>query len=463
MTFSGKHICFLFSWLLALQSIIVRAQQQTGLANFRQQCNTLLAEGGKWKSLNSDYNPADSSSPAYFGYTFSKGINANTLHLRVSGYLPVQAEWVDYQESVFSWDHVKNKLAYHSVYASGAIASGESDLVSGTEITVTYNLKTPGGKIEKRRDDLKIKSGELLTSSHMQLNGSWKQEHRGTWSRLEQPPGKLAFMSTRDGNFEIYTMDANGDNLRNHSCNKATDYAFSYTPEGKLIFYSNRDGNDEIYVMEPDGKKVTNLTKHPAADRIPYSSPDGKRIAFISNRDDENGEIYVMDADGNNLKRLTSNKYFEDAPTWSPDGRKIYFSRELRDVTDTSDKAVRNMEIFVMDADGSQETRLTNKAGGDGGPQLSPDGTRIAFYGSTEKGNYEIFLMDADGKNIVNLSEDPLEDYSPSWSPDGKWIAYTKGNSKNYDVWVIQLETKIKYRLTTQPRRDESPFWISVK
>mgnify|MGYP002138456104 FL=1 len=188
-----------------------------------------------------------------------------------------------------------------------------------------------------------------------------------------------------------------------------------------------------------------------------------KKIAFISNRDDENGEIYVMDADGNNLKRLTSNKYFEDAPAWSPDGRKIYFSRELRDVNDTSEKSVRNMEIFVMDADGTHETRLTEKAGGDGGPQLSPDGTRIAFYGSTEKGNYEIFLMDADGRNIVNLTEDPLEDYSPSWSPDGKWIAYTKGNAKNYDVWVIQLETKIKYRLTTQPRRDESPFWIPAR
>ncbi len=146
MTFSGKHIWFLFSWLLAIQVITARAQQQTVLANFRQQCNILLADGGKWKSLNTEYNPADSSSPTYFGYTFSKGINANTLHLRVSGYLPVKAEWVTYQESMFSWDFAKSKLAFHSVYASGAIASGESGLVNGQVITVTYNLTTAGGK-----------------------------------------------------------------------------------------------------------------------------------------------------------------------------------------------------------------------------------------------------------------------------------------------------------------------------
>ncbi|MBK8494620.1 MAG: PD40 domain-containing protein [Chitinophagaceae bacterium] len=71
--------------------------------------------------------------------------------------------------------------------------------------------------------------------------------------------------------------------------------------------------------------------------------------------------------------------------------------------------------------------------------------------------------MDTDGKISSTLTEDVMEDYSPAWSPDGKWIAYTKGNSKNYDVWMIHLQTRIKTRLTTQPKRDESPFWQPVK
>ena len=67
-------------------------------------------------------------------------------------------------------------------------------------------------------------------------------------------------MSTRDGNWEIYSADAKGDSLKNLSCNKSTDYAFSYTPDRRLVFYSNREGNDEIYIMDADGKKQNNIT-----------------------------------------------------------------------------------------------------------------------------------------------------------------------------------------------------------
>jgi len=67
--------------------------------------------------------------------------------------------------------------------------------------------------------------------------------------------------------------------------------------------------------------------------------------------------------------------------------------------------------------------------------------------------------MDADGKNLFNLTLDEMEDYSPAWSPDSKWIAFTRGNAKNYDVWIMEIETKIKHRLTKHPKRDESPIW----
>jgi pimeloyl-ACP methyl ester carboxylesterase len=83
----------------------------------------------------------------------------------------------------------------------------------------------------------------------------------------------------------------------------------------------------------------------------------------------------------------------------------------------------------------------------------------IAFHGKTSNGNYDIFLMNTDGSNLTNLTGDEMENYSPSWSPDGKWIAYTGGNSNNYDVWIIHLVSHIKYRLTSHPKRDESPIW----
>ncbi len=279
--------------------------------------------------------------------------------------------------------------------------------------------------------------------------------------KCEEPRGNLTFMSTRDGNFEIYSMDVKGENLKNLSSNKATDYAFSYSPDGKLAFYTNRDGNDEIYIMGVDGKKQSNITNHPSADRIPDISPDGKNVLFLSERDHKSGEIYRIDTTGSSLVRLTYNEYFEDSPVWSRDGKKIIFTRDISDPNDTN--AVSNGEIFIMDADGKNEKRLTNRPGYDGGAEFSPDGTKIAFYGKTAEGTYEIFIMDPDGNTIINLTNDLHADYSPAWSPDGKWIAYTSGISKNYDIWLICVETKIKTRLTTDPGRDESPVWQPVK
>lgn len=456
---SPQSIFTVFIVLLFSVSAKAQKDQPEGLVNYLKQCAYFLQDGGKWKALNKDFNPAEEWSTRYYGYVFSKGINDNTLHLKIMGYIPKKSEWLTFWNGYYTWDHKKQKVIYHSVNIEGAVASGESESITGSGISLAFSVTSPDGKTEKHRDVQKLAGNQILSSSYIRVADQWKLRNSMTWSRLEQPKGIITFMSTRDGNWETYTMDAQGENLKNLTCNKAVDYAFSYAPGGRLVFYSNRDGNDEIYIMEADGKKQTNLTNHPSGDRVACVSPDGKQIVFTSYRDEKNGELYVMDIDGNNVKRLTDNKYFEDAATWSPDGKKIYFSRELKDVNDTSVTVLPNLEIFVMDADGTNEIRLTNKPGGDGGPVLSPDGTKIAFYGSTAAGNYEIFLMDTDGKNIINLTEDPMEDYSPSWSPDGKWIAYTKGDSKNYDVWMIHLETGIKTRLTTQPRRDESPFW----
>jgi len=440
-----------------------QVKQSVGLTNYLKQCSLLLQNEGRWKTVNKDYNPKEDWSANYFGYEYSKGINENTLQLKITGYIPKKSEWVTFWNGFYTWDYKKQKVIYQSTGMQGTIASGESESVTENGMTLLFTITNPNGTVEKHKDVLKFTNQNIASNSFVLRSGKWQPKNSMQWDWLELPKGKLTFISTRDGNFEIYSMEANGDSVNNLSCNKATDYAFSYSKDGRMSFYSNRDGNDEVYIMSADGKKQINITNHPSGDRVPNISPDGQKIVFTSYRDEKNGELYVMDADGKNVKRLTNNEYFEDAGGWSPDGKKLYFSRELRDVKDTSEKAIRNTEIFAIDADGSNEVRLTNKPGGDGGPQISPDGSRIAFYGRTESGNYEVFLMNADGSNITNLTEDEMEDYSPSWSPDGKWIAYTKGNSKNYDVWAIHIESKIKFRLTTQSKRDESPIWQNHK
>jgi len=127
---------------------------------------------------------------------------------------------------------------------------------------------------------------------------------------------KIAFESKRDGNWEIYVMDADGKNLVNLTKNGAKDLGAAWSPDGtKIAFVSTRDGNWAVHVMDADGNNPVNLTQNGATDRTPSWSPDRTKIAFWSNRDG-NEEIYVMDADGNNPVRLTNNPADDDRPDW---------------------------------------------------------------------------------------------------------------------------------------------------
>ena len=101
----------------------------------------------------------------------------------------------------------------------------------------------------------------------------------------------------------------------------------AWSPDGRtIVFVSWRDGNGEVYAMDADGSSPRNLTQNPAKDVRPAWSPDGRRIAFVSRRDG-NSEVYVMNADGSGKRNLTRDRARDDSPTWSRDGRRIAFLR----------------------------------------------------------------------------------------------------------------------------------------
>jgi len=186
---------------------------------------------------------------------------------------------------------------------------------------------------------------------------------------------------------------------------------------GQIAFTSDRDGNSEIYVMNADGSGQTNLTNNPAGDFGPDWSPDGSRIAFQSGRDGS-GEIYVMNADGSGQTNLTGGS----DPDWSPDGSRIAFV-SIRD---------EGLEIYVMDADGSNQARFPLVQSDPVTLAWSPDGSRIAYAsqlvvgtGPAPRIRPQIYVIDADGSNEVLLTEaDPdTANLDPAWSPDGSRIA----------------------------------------
>jgi dipeptidyl aminopeptidase/acylaminoacyl peptidase len=262
--------------------------------------------------------------------------------------------------------------------------------------------------------------------------------------------GRIAFASDRDGNVEVYVMNADGTAQTNVTDNPADDSDPAWSPDGtRIAFTSNRDGNNEIYVMNADGSGQTRLTVNAADDFAPAWSPDGTMIGFNTDRDG-NFEVYVMNADGSAPTNLSSNPADEFEPAWSPDGTRIAFGTD-RDA---------NNEVYVMNADGSAPTNLTNSSASDVAPAWSPDGTRIAFQGDPG-GNREILVMNADGSGQTSLTDD--DDLRPTWSPDGTMIAFYTFRDGNREIYVMNADGSSETNLTNHPAVDRDPDWQPLR
>ena len=265
----------------------------------------------------------------------------------------------------------------------------------------------------------RLMDGEVIGGAFRNVNPDWSPT-----------ADKIAFQSDRHGNWESYTMNADGSSVTRLTFNAGGDDQPAWSPDGtKLAFVSDRDDPDsaDIYVMNADGSDVARLTSDPAIDYLPAWSPDGSKILFVARRDG-NSEIYVMDVNGTNQVRLTHEAAVDQWPAWSPDGSKIVY-QSIRD---------GNWEIYVMNPDGSGETRLTDDPAIDRVPAWTPDG-RIS-YTAQRDGNQEIYVMNADGTDQTRLTSTPSEEFGMSWSPDGSKLTYTSNGRGVDEVYVMNAD-----------------------
>lgn len=249
-----------------------------------------------------------------------------------------------------------------------------------------------------------------------------------SWS----PDGaRIVFASTRSGNWDIWSIDANGENLAQLTHDEADDHYPAMSPDGTTIaFVSGRETGDfDLFLMDADGGNQRRLNRNPALDVHPVWHPDGHSLLFNSARADPEAEgldIYRIGTDGSGIRQLSSGPMNESLASYTHDGERIIFETQVPDETHPLGYRV---EIASMPASGGEPTLLTEHFATDAYPASHPQSGKIVFASSRSRAGarrFQLYAMDSDGRNVVRLIESPFTDARPFISPDGTEVAFTR-------------------------------------
>lgn len=267
------------------------------------------------------------------------------------------------------------------------------------------------------------------------------------------------------------------------------NYAPVWSPDGrKIAFYSTVDNDWEIYSINTDGSQLTRLTHSTGFDGEPSWSPDSSKIAFVSDRDGDS-EIYVMESDGSNVLQVTDNSHEDDIPAWSPTGPEIVYrsapdSSPLLFLTSSNGSGKRQLSsvaaqgrlnwspdgqefVFVVDHEGGQAISRMSRYGVPiglvitshkfpGNPTYSPDAGEILYDAHSDgiaeagDGNWELWSVTMDGATTRRLTSNNYDDWGGQWSPDGKQLVFAGGgrNSGGYEIFTSDASGENPRQLT---------------
>ena len=267
----------------------------------------------------------------------------------------------------------------------------------------------------------------------------------------------LAFVSTRDGDYAVFEMNADGEGQNRLTEAETTDAASSgsvffqvepdWSPDGtRIAFASQRSGSFDLYVMAADGTGTKRLTSTGDDDETsPTWSPEGDRIAFARASD-----IYVMNANGSGARRISDVTAEEAEPAWSPDGRWIAYVRR--------EPGTPIREIWIMRPDGTGRRQLTQLQSASYSPAWSPDSTRIAFATNNRISQYDIYWVTVANGRTTRVTVSPEDSFEPAWSTDGNSIAFSENGAIHLASVDAEGASRVE-EITNPADNDSSPAW----
>jgi TolB protein len=274
----------------------------------------------------------------------------------------------------------------------------------------------------------------------------------------------LTFQSTRDGNGcdQQYVMNADGSGVHRISNGQGRTTCGYFYDHDRRVFFSSTHAADpgcppqpdyshgyvwrlddyDIYTVRPDGSDLRRLTRTPGYDAEGTLSPDGRTIVFTSTRDGDL-EIYTMRTDGTRVRRLTHVLGYDGGPFWSHDGRHIVYrayhpaagSEEASDYRALlAQHLVRptHMDLWVMDADGGHQRRITDLGGASFAPYFTPDDRRVIFasnYRDPTSEDFDLYLVSLDGSGLERVTTYAGFDAFPEFSPDGRKLVWASNRN----------------------------------
>ncbi len=321
----------------------------------------------------------------------------------------------------------------------------------------------------------------------------------------------IIFSSRRWWNYDIFIHDIYGGHSTQLTKNKWIDFNPSISHDGeKLAFISDRDGNREIYIVSLEwmdgytqwkGENLTNLTNSVENEWTPVFSPIEDKITYtVYFPENDNYDIFLMNADGNEKENLTNSSGYEKFPQFSPDGsfliyqgwqkgrmdifflglldkNKINITRNIKSndiishgnsfspdgqtIVFTSDRD-GNRNIYTSKINGSELLQITNHKANDYEPVFSPDGKTIAFT-SERDGNKQIYLYSNSSGSIKNISKNQNEDWNPRFYPDNNKIIFQSTRDGNWEIYMMGLNGSNQVNLSNHPSTDYSYIILPLK